>query len=71
MSKCDITVTMPIEEYEKLKSNAEWQEKRFKDLFNNINKHFDVDENGEVTKYNEVDLYKYLKTTIYEVKYDL
>lgn len=62
---------MPIEEYERLKSNAEWQETRFKDLFNGINKHFDVDENGEVTKYNEVDLYKYLKTTIYEVKYDL
>lgn len=71
MSKCDITVTMPIEEYERLKDNAESQNNRYRRLFNSLNKFVDVDEEGKATKVDVDGLLDFLITEIYEVKYDL
>ena len=71
MNKCDITVTMPIEKYEMLKENAEWQEKRYKTHFSNLQKFIDVDETETATKIDTEGLLAYLTLEIYEVKYDL
>ncbi|MBQ8567304.1 MAG: hypothetical protein IJ445_06970 [Clostridia bacterium] len=71
MSKCDITVTMPIEEYERLKEDAVYWENKFKTLFKEINEIVDVDVKGRTQKYASDKVYEYLKTFVYEVKYDL
>lgn len=71
MSKCDITVTMPIEEYERLKEDADYWERKFKTLFKEINEMVDVDEKGLIQKYVSNKVYEYLKNFVYEVKYDL
>lgn len=71
MSKCDITVTMPIEEYERLKEDAVYWEKKFKTLFKEINEIVDVDINQHIQKYDTEKVFEYLKNFVYEVKYDL
>lgn len=71
MDKSKITVTMPLEEYEDLKDEANWQRTKYKDLFNEIHKHIDINENGKATRVDIDGLLGFLIMHLYEVDYNI